>query len=1031
MKKLLLALLVFLAAGAASAETCTFASGASTWSAIGTITGVGVTGCTPTADDSFIVANGSVVTTTGDIGTAAAPVTGVLTVQSGGAINFATTRTFYMRNSIVFESGSCPNDSCSIQGTALQAIGAPTVTYPTATTINFDFDSIITAGGVLPWTISAAGAGDSTTIHAATATLAGTQIYIDWEKFGATLTPQLVGSEQLNKEFVDGVGIWLEVTATNPAGNDFTVTLPPVLANTLLYHYAVAEAATGNILQNIRGGTSWTVADVEVRENSEGKIRYETVIAAADAPFNSDWEFEGYLACAQGTDRCLRITTTEADYALPVMPGTAVAAGSEMFVTWSNPEDPNAYKWTTGTELDIYYVKVNPGDTLRPINPVRFDFTGSTAATQTSNNSFRVRDGSGLLTIRNVVFQDANMAGDIANEGAVNIENYASLVNQSLSKTLENVLLEGCNSGDGTTRVADGVNGGLPACIRVEDPDGGTGVDLGATNFTWNRVTIRFPQEPIDWVTNPLLDEFGQTAIHMRESTGDAISSSTDFAAGEVPNWTNNSLRKIRIEGFTTGFGVANTGILTQCPDDAFIQDAIMLHSRSRKGDDSGANLSHYGRRGEDQMESFGVTPTCGYDRFVIGGPNSGTSLGPVRHARRGRSEFSSFVTFGGTGKTENGATTTDFGSGRRPYVGYAVAHNLTSGPEGHTHSFPAADSDGVMISNFITDGNLGPISASYYQRFSWYRSTNGAFHTATCGQFIVGAVVIGGGGLTYYNGFNECEGSYTDIVYKDNFMVNLGRTYNNSSDQTCLADGTGSGSVYPCRGGSSIFPIGPITSNAMNIPAPTVRFSNNLIHRGDRSGAWVGCCTNWGSFTESIHTTDLSSDPSFYFTDSTFINGSGTGNRVISFSDDRVATLYLENVWAEGGATLNTCQQTLGTYADTDRQDCNFTAAGGLDYSPDDSPHGAFDTYMSGDLTSTFRSMAPIGKSGGTGDPTTAVPAYAGIVAWEWPHAWATPEVITYGTGEPDRAYIPGKVARRMGGGGGGGAESFAPAPF
>lgn len=84
MIRLILGVLLMALPAAVKAETCTFASGASTWSAVGTITGAGVTGCTASGDDAFVVASGATVTITGNITMTAA--TGIITVQSGGTL---------------------------------------------------------------------------------------------------------------------------------------------------------------------------------------------------------------------------------------------------------------------------------------------------------------------------------------------------------------------------------------------------------------------------------------------------------------------------------------------------------------------------------------------------------------------------------------------------------------------------------------------------------------------------------------------------------------------------------------------------------------------------------------------------------------------------------------------------------------------------------------------------------------------------------------------------------------------------------
>lgn len=82
--------LIALPAWAAPDDTCTFAAGASTWSAIGTVTGAGVTctggGGTAGNDDLFVVPSGATVTVTGDI-TFDGTTTGTcIQVQDGGTL---------------------------------------------------------------------------------------------------------------------------------------------------------------------------------------------------------------------------------------------------------------------------------------------------------------------------------------------------------------------------------------------------------------------------------------------------------------------------------------------------------------------------------------------------------------------------------------------------------------------------------------------------------------------------------------------------------------------------------------------------------------------------------------------------------------------------------------------------------------------------------------------------------------------------------------------------------------------------------
>lgn len=125
---LAVALLVALASSVASAETCTFASGASTWSAIGTISGVGVTGCTPTADDDFIIPSGATVTVSGDIDFVTSGDAGSqVEVQSGGTLSVDTTAASNAPVTLTLNSGDAEiggdnSTFLDINGGTLQAV---------------------------------------------------------------------------------------------------------------------------------------------------------------------------------------------------------------------------------------------------------------------------------------------------------------------------------------------------------------------------------------------------------------------------------------------------------------------------------------------------------------------------------------------------------------------------------------------------------------------------------------------------------------------------------------------------------------------------------------------------------------------------------------------------------------------------------------------------------------------------------------------------------------------------------------------
>lgn len=1021
MLRFLIAVIVFAAAGLASAETCT-SSASGTWSgATGSAGTATWTGCTPSVDDNFTI--GHAVSVTAELGASAGPLQGTITVASGGSLSVSAGVTVYTNDSIIFNSGSCASDSCVIQGNRLTAISPTTVTYPTATTINFDFDALVVTGSSgtvggdsdgLPWTIcsSSCGAND---IHVAAAGLAPTYIYVDWTKLGKNFYSQYAGAGAVDPDFVDAPGVWMEVTAVNPAGNDFTVTLPTLYAGTVTNNYTVAEAHTGNVLQNIVGGTGWTVNSVENRENNEGKFRYETLIEAADTPFNADQEFEGYLACKQGTNACLRITTTEADYDLTLTPAIPTVGTTDMIVTWRNPESATDPVWTDTNELDVYYAKIAPGDALIPVNPVKFDWTGADGTYQDAASAFRVRGGSGLATLKNIVFQEPYLDAADSNEGAISIENLSTLTG---TKTLSMVLIEGFST---AARVAGVSATALPVALRMREYDGEDGG--GITDTLWEYITIRWPRNAVDWTTNPTSDGFGSGAIQLSESTGHNFSAYDNVVAGTVSTWTNVGIRKVRIEGFTAGIGTATAGILKDCPDGVFIQDALVLHSRSTKP-------ATYAHRGEDQIESWTTTPSCGYDRLVIGGSKVGTSLGPLRTARQGRVEYTSAVVFGGSGKTEN--IYTGWSSGDRPYINAGFAHQTygtyAQGAEYHSHSAPGADSDGVLISNILTDSTIGWLSASYFERLGWWRNTTGMVFSHSCGQFMVGGYIVGG---SYAQGIGDvglgCTGQYDSVKLSNIYAVNLSRDYNNSSEQTCGLTGTGSGSYYPCVG-STVFPVLVAVSNNITAPAPKLVVEKSLFHRGYRGGT-----TNWGSWIEILNNSSVDI-PLLQITDTSFIAQHGTANYVMKFDDRYLNDMLLNNVWTMGGGTLAGCfNDSSGdtiTGTPTDLL-CDFTAEGGPDYSTDDSPHGSSKLYLAGNF-GTYN-FEVVGTDSGEGDDVTdAQPDFAGLVAYEWPHLWATPEFRGVHRGEPMAQYIPRRIRDRLNVGGVGSAGGgFAPTPF
>jgi len=105
--RLLLGVLLVVAPALAQAETCTFAAGASRWTAVGTISGAGVTGCTASADDTFEFASGSDVAIDGDI-----TITTGSVVIAAGSLRQSCGTTFKPGASLTISGGTFQPQGC-------------------------------------------------------------------------------------------------------------------------------------------------------------------------------------------------------------------------------------------------------------------------------------------------------------------------------------------------------------------------------------------------------------------------------------------------------------------------------------------------------------------------------------------------------------------------------------------------------------------------------------------------------------------------------------------------------------------------------------------------------------------------------------------------------------------------------------------------------------------------------------------------------------------------------------------------------
>lgn len=1003
MRRLLTAIaipLLMLSAGAAYSETCT-SSTQGTWGGpLGADGTSAWTGCTESVDDDFVIADGFTMTTTvalGGLGLAAAPISGSITVESGGVWNIDPGAIVNNTGGIVFESGSCPADACTIRGTELTEVGAPDLITHSGTTIVLNYSSIedqaLLLGG-LPFTLNDTGCDTSGVIEYVEDVCAGSWAYVGWEKFGASQWEAF--TKNGSSSFVDAAGMFLQVTLVNSTTDEITLKLPELGADAQAHSYNVAEALTGNFIHNIVAGTSWTVASTTEATNNEGKHRYETLINSADTPFNADQEFEGYLACRAGTDDCLRMTRTFANY----------STTSEMFVTWS---DPSEY-WATGDELDIYYAKIAEGDSITFFNPVMFDGTGSNDASFGTGilNSFETQTGSELFTLSGLIFRNLHSKwSGSAIQGCVMIENSVT----TDVKTFDLALSEGCSRED---RAAGDVDGEAAAAdFYLHDESQLVGADGdGATNNRWSRLSTRFPEAAIsDWTTNPTTEAFISFAIHWLDELDERVGSYEAWLAGTVSSWSGNSVRKVRVSGHSTGFTNASPGMAINCPDGLFVQDFLALHGRTSKPKDRYHN-------GEDTLEHFPETPTCEVDRVLIGAPNVGSAFGPIRHAGQGAVDMTSIVVFGGSGLQGNStdAAGRGFISDAFPM---AKPDPPASGGQQHATSAPTATSDGVTVTNFMTDGSFEAVSVSYGARVGWFRQKQSVFRMIYCGTHQVGTWMIGGGtGGTRFGPY-ACPAGYTDVKFFDNYMTNLNRLTNNNILQDCNATGGSSGTGgFACDGLGAQVPF-LFTDGISANPQPHIKFDGNLI------------ATKIGEAATTLVDFTGGTAAGFTISNTSLIHPVASLHYVVRFDSTTIPTDFNvgPNVWIDTGDEIN-----AGCRLDdpaTFSTDCDFTAQGHGDYGDaDGSPNGDRSLYVTGDLT-TGKNLRVVGSDGGFGDPTLAQPRWAGPIVWDWPFQWVTAEKVGFHRTTPRPEFIPARLKRRMDGQGGGSSATFAPRAF
>lgn len=988
--------------------------------------------CTTALTDDYLIDHdvlvAAVLGTTEPAGTA---ISGNINVRTGGALSAVPGIVVNLIGSITFEAGSCPNDSCIFQGEVFAEIGAPAViTYPDTTHIRLDFsEMLLSDNGAatniqgLPFVLADSGCAAGTVHKAVDENCAASYAYVGWEKFG--LSASLKVPNQPSRDFIDVPGMWLEVTDVDETNKTIDLVLPSVSAIVLANTYTVDEAETANVLHNVFA--VWTVGDVLERENNEGKWRYETIVedlellstcdvdgerpgtgaTACNPAFNALHEFEGYLACRSGTDDCLRITFTIPDYCVPGPahdPGeggdghqVCVPDAEEMFSTWGDPRK----KWAIGDTLDIYYAKLNEGDSLTFLNPVFFDHTGSSNGS-IIDSSFTVEYGSELFTLTGIVWQDAWAEGFL---GCVSLQN----VTNSDIKTVDLVLSEGC--GDDPAVPGPGSS---PAAFFINDTADGPLLD-GGTNNHWSRMSVRFMQGQMDHAGNPTVPGINSFAIQWFDVQDERVGNKAQYDddPANIGVWSGNKVRKVRGEGVDMTIGGAPGGHFVNCPDGLSHQDILHLHGRL------GNQPNDVTHNGADMMETFGQSPTCGIDRIAIMANDIGAGLN-VRHSRQGPGTtwFTSLMVAGGT--TDQGI---DIDAGDGVFLSGALRYQ---GPnpedlQGHAHSFPDALSNGVKLVNFMTDGRMTSASGvRYWAQVGWWRSNGPTVYSVECGSDSVGGWQVGGRPAARMAGLGRaCEGTHTDVKFIDNYYTNQGGWQNIGTDSTCDANGDNPGtSFFMCHGAATgqneaLFAW---TSGIVS-PAADVYIDGLLFHNGDHKKGF----SNMLDF-EDIATGKIAS---VIVKNSTFLQDVNNVFRMVWMDGQQTDVTYMQigpNVFGDGGINSTRfmeCNVQIALDGNPTspawHPDCDFTsdAGGGLDFSPfDDSPNGTAVLGFSGDLT-TGKNIYPVSTD--IGDISGSMPRWAGPIVWDWPFQWVTAEPVGFHRTAPRDEFIPKILRDRM----------------
>ena len=518
------------------------------------------------------------------------------------------------------------------------------------------------------------------------------------------------------------------------------------------YRNAIGENTTWDVQQPVANHPE--TYPVRRRMSLDGNVRWEILVDTAS--FSSRREGEGFLACLpeqtnfnpQSERWCARIVETQA--------GVNTEAGgtrnSNILVVDNDPVGIVR----PGDVLNVYTVRLAPGDRLIPVNPIQL--TGANLA----NGVLRAEEGS-LFGHTYPIFAFRNFQGGLGNQ-SLSFSNPATPVSPPLQ--LSYVLND---------QVGDAITGreeGIDIWIGTNDVSGTTSVANGPL---LDHIECRSSNErPIG---GGVLDRVGDGTTGVQNDVyGDfcmQFQTKNYIGGGSPDTWKGTSVAKVRCETMAECIQT-QSGFTDACPGGIMIQDMIATNSRNA------STINNI--QGNDMIElAGGLYRNCAVDRVAIIGNSSGTGL-----MLRNR-------IFKDSGAGGADANALDPGHSAFLWVSsVAIAgmniHAPTSADNFDYRTFQSgiATSSGagsIGVTNYYLSGTVGNQQASYRYgaMVDWLPSSNagseGNFTLPGAGfcQNLYGHFQIGGGPVSLGNTDGTGCDPAQSYLLQDNTILNEG----------------------------------------------------------------------------------------------------------------------------------------------------------------------------------------------------------------------------------------------------------------